>query len=252
MSAPVLRIGDRELTVIEGQPRIRDTDLGAWLGFERPRDIRKLIERWSSAPEGSSGSPPIAPIGRATVARSFSGRGRKAAHETPVTEYWLTRAEAVFLIVKSETSRALALTDHIIEVFLAAKGMLAPPPPSAPSLPGGPPPEELPVVALENRFSFLAIETREELLDEIEGMAAICRRAPMALQVAIARQLGSADSVVWAACRAELLAGLGQWAAEYGGTAMNTNLRPETRETSAHFAEQLACLLARAVRLLSD
>ena len=61
----VLTVGRWELSrwkdLGDGEPRVLDTDAAAVLGFEQPRDIRKLIKRtW---PEGSR------PIQRATVAR---------------------------------------------------------------------------------------------------------------------------------------------------------------------------------------
>ena len=245
MEPSVLRIGDRELTVIDGEPRARDLDLATWLGFDRPRNIRKLIERATRAGD-------MSPCCRSTVERQPTGPKGGGSREYESTTYWLTESESLLIASRSKTPKAVAVTKAVIAVFMAARrGLLAPPPPAR-SLPGGPPPSDIPAVALEHRFSYLFIETRAELLDEIEGMAAICRRAPMALQVAIARQLGDADPAAWAACRAELLAGLGEWAAEYGGMHLNTRVQPENREAAAHFAEQLACLLARAVRLLSD
>ncbi len=93
-------------------PRIRDIDLAERLGFEQPRMIRKIIARHVAAGN-------ISPIGRSTVERSFSGRGRKALHEIEVNEYWLSQEEALFITTQSETKRAVFVTKVMIAVFTA-------------------------------------------------------------------------------------------------------------------------------------
>ena len=100
------------------EPLIRDLNAAERLGFARPRDIRKLIERiW---PETER------PIGRATVARSFSGRGNKALHETTVTEFWLTEAQLLKVVTRSETKVADAIVDEMIAVYMAVRRGLIP------------------------------------------------------------------------------------------------------------------------------
>lgn len=96
---------------------VRDADLGARVGLGRPRDVRKLIERiW---PENRR------PIKRATVARWIAGKG--AARESVVDEYWLTEAQALKLIARSETKGAEAILDEMIAVCIAARrGLLRP------------------------------------------------------------------------------------------------------------------------------
>jgi predicted DNA-binding transcriptional regulator AlpA len=86
---------------IEGEPRIRDIDLATRLGFDRPRDIRKLIERHGDALDA------LGP--RATVARVING-GK-------ANEYYLNRKQAVFITAKSETAEATDITIEIIERF---------------------------------------------------------------------------------------------------------------------------------------
>lgn len=100
---------------VAGEPMVRDLELGERLGYERPRDIRKLIERMVA--DGK-----LNDIHRcATVARG--------AAPQPVTEFWLTEAQALKVAAKSETAPADALLDEMIRVFmLARRGQLPAPP----------------------------------------------------------------------------------------------------------------------------
>ena len=93
--------------------RILDTDLARKLGFSRPRDIRKLIERL--AKEGALSGIHV----RATVGRTSMPRG--GTRETEVNEYWLTLEEALFVTAKSETKTANEILKAIINVFLTAR-----------------------------------------------------------------------------------------------------------------------------------
>lgn len=105
------------------EPLIRDTDAAARLGFARPRDIRKLIERlW---PENAR------PIQRATVAhRNVRGGG---VQEYRVDEYWLTEAELLKLCARAETKVAEAVLDEMIAVYMAVRrGLLPRPSPAVP------------------------------------------------------------------------------------------------------------------------
>lgn len=91
------------LTLIahEGEPRIRDVDLADRLGFDRPRDIRKLIARHADS---------LAELGpRATVARVINGG--------EATEHLLNKKQAIFITAKSETPTATEITIEIIERF---------------------------------------------------------------------------------------------------------------------------------------
>lgn len=96
----------------DGQHRILDVELARRLGFGRPRDIRKLIERLAAAGE----LPGV--FQRATVARKeLSGN----LIETPVLEYWLNLEQAIFVTAKSETKTANEILRAVIAVFLKAQ-----------------------------------------------------------------------------------------------------------------------------------
>lgn len=104
----------------EDEPRVRDIDLAVRLGYERPRAVRDLIERLAREKKLNDSEL------RRTV-RQTAGR--------PSTEIWLTEAQALKVVAKSETAVADALLDEVIRVFmLARRGLLpqaAPPAPVA-------------------------------------------------------------------------------------------------------------------------
>lgn len=87
----------------QGEPRVQDLCLAAALGFDRPRDVRKLIERNSPELLAYSGLC-------ATVART-SGR--------PATEYWLTEPQALLVCMFARTDNAAAVRRQVIDVFMA-------------------------------------------------------------------------------------------------------------------------------------
>lgn len=105
---------DIELTEVDGEPRARDLDIAERLGFERPRDIRKLIER---------NLPEIESFGVcATVARTPDQRGGR-----PATEYWLTEEQALLVASRSDAENAPTVRRMLIKVFVAwRRGHLAP------------------------------------------------------------------------------------------------------------------------------
>jgi hypothetical protein len=110
----IVRAGGWNMTVwpeAGDEPRIRDIDAGARLGFERPRDIRKIIARiW----------PQSAGLHcRATVARQSTGNG--GVREYTVDEVWLTEAQLLKVIARSETPIAEAILDEMIEVYVAVR-----------------------------------------------------------------------------------------------------------------------------------
>ena len=90
--------------VVEGEPRIRDVDLAARLGFSIPVDIRKLIRRHEDD------------LGRlgvlATVAKTSTDAGGR-----PGTEFFLNRRQAIFVTTKSATPEATDITIEIIHRF---------------------------------------------------------------------------------------------------------------------------------------
>lgn len=90
------KIAEIPLTEIQGEPRARDLDIAERLGFDRPRDIRKLIERHAAE---------LATFGVcATVAQNHGGgRGR------PSTEFWLNEEQALLIATVSSATNAPAV-----------------------------------------------------------------------------------------------------------------------------------------------
>jgi len=213
-----MMLGDTALTVMEGEPRARDLDLARWLEFKDPHKIRKLIERWSRVPEGSTEPPVISPVSNpATVAR-FTKSG-KPRGEVASVEYWLSEPEAIFILSKSETPKAVAVTKAVIAVFMAARrGLLTPPVP--PALPA---PESSP---------------RDELLDEIETIAAIRGSGSLALCLAQYRQIGDGP-----ADHAALLAELGVVLAWYASAL--PRLGPDSQVFAVGLIERTARALVQ-------
>lgn len=102
---------DVRLSEIDGEPRARDTDIAQRLGFERPRDIRKLIERKMQEMQTFGTC--------ATVARVVRGNA--------VTEYWLNEEQALLIASVSDAERAPEVRAMLIRVFVAfRRGHLAP------------------------------------------------------------------------------------------------------------------------------
>lgn len=102
-----------QLTVqmVEGEPRVHDLMLAERLEFDRPRDIRKLIERNLPALEKHG----------TTCATVAHVRGNET------TEYWLNEAQALLICTKSNTAIAEEVTGEVIKVFIAWRhGELAP------------------------------------------------------------------------------------------------------------------------------
>lgn len=102
-------------------PRALDLDIAKRLGFDRPRDIRKLIERNKAELERFGIC--------ATVAQNHSGgRGR------PTNEYWLNEEQSLLIATLSETEKAAEVRHMLIKVFVAwRRGDLRPVEVSEPS-----------------------------------------------------------------------------------------------------------------------
>jgi len=98
-------ISQHDLQVIESEPRIHDLRLGERLEFERPRDIRKLIERNIEELERYGRL-------RHHGATSHNGPGARS-----VEEYWLNEAQALIICMKSDAPRAADVREEIIYVF---------------------------------------------------------------------------------------------------------------------------------------
>jgi hypothetical protein len=93
---------------IDGEPRVRDIDLAERLGFDRPRDIRKLIER--NLPEVETFG-----LARRRGASIKSGKGRVS----DVVEFWLNEEQALLVATLSQAERAPAVRAMLIRVFVA-------------------------------------------------------------------------------------------------------------------------------------
>lgn len=91
---------------VDGNARVRDTDLADFLGYERPADIRELIGRHVDGEK-------LCGDGVIRTVRKNAGRGR------PALEYWLTREQALFVVFKCDLPKANELTKTVIERFLA-------------------------------------------------------------------------------------------------------------------------------------
>lgn len=104
-----------DLSSIEGLPtssdfpdgvrRVRDKDLGRWLGYPDPSDCRELVRRLLR-----SGKLNDSAVLR--VARKTSTKGGR-----PTEEYWLTRPQAQKVVVYSETDKGDEMLDLLIMVF---------------------------------------------------------------------------------------------------------------------------------------
>lgn len=105
----------QDLQVIEGKPRVLDLKIAERLEFERPRDIRKLIERNL---ERLSRRGEVCAI----MAQTTDIGGR------PGTEFWLTKWQAIKICMWSEAPKADTVQDEIADVFDAyTDGKLVPP-----------------------------------------------------------------------------------------------------------------------------
>lgn len=92
------------ITTIDNEPRVFDLDVADALGFERPRDIRPLIER--NAIELSRYG-----ILRRHTAKS-GGRGR------PAFEYHLNEGQALLIATFSRTEKAANVRETLIRAFM--------------------------------------------------------------------------------------------------------------------------------------
>lgn len=102
----VLHEGGLEFHATDGEPRIRDLDLAEMLGYERPHEIRRLIERHRDR------------LGLfVTMTKSHGGR--------PGVEHWLTERQALFVTTQSRTERSADISMLLVDAFLAVRQQLA-------------------------------------------------------------------------------------------------------------------------------
>jgi len=103
MQNALTKIEGWNLHEVNGEPAIKDIDLGKKLGYERPRDIRKLIRR-------------IEENGNFNGALPWSTHEIISGNETKV--FYLTEKQALKVISRSETETAFKIMDEVIDVFL--------------------------------------------------------------------------------------------------------------------------------------
>lgn len=101
-----LALTSSDLRPFEDAPRIKDLRLAEALGFEQPRDIRKLIKRNIARLEQHGQVC-------AMMARTSSKGGR------PTFEYWLNERQAYRLCMWSAAANADAVQEQMVEVFYA-------------------------------------------------------------------------------------------------------------------------------------
>jgi hypothetical protein len=118
MGALALRPAD--LREFGGQPRVQDLRLAEVLGFERPRDIRKLIQRHFSRLEAHGEIC-------ATVAQIKPDQANPRGAGRRATEYHLNERQAYRICMWSDAPNADAVQEQMVEVFFAWRhGKLAP------------------------------------------------------------------------------------------------------------------------------
>ena len=89
----------------DGEPRVRDTDLGKFLGMAQPRNIRSLIASYSDT------------LGRRTERVRLSDNRNGQV----LNEEFLTEEQTVFITAKSGTATANAILKKVIGIFIEAR-----------------------------------------------------------------------------------------------------------------------------------
>lgn len=102
----------------DAEPRVRDLDLGARLGYDRPRKFRELVARMRR--DGVFSEKECRPVvGRYEVGNQGGSK--------EVVEYHLDQTGALLAIMRSDTEAARAITRQVVDVFLAYRdGTLKP------------------------------------------------------------------------------------------------------------------------------
>lgn len=99
----------RDLSVVKGEPRVRDIMLAERLEFARVRDLRKIINRSHSE---------LSRYGE--VSRHHGAKpGRGTSGGRPQSGFYLNEAQALLVCMFSQTDRAGDVRQQLIEVFLA-------------------------------------------------------------------------------------------------------------------------------------
>ncbi len=95
----------------DGEFRIRDIELAERLGYDQPRDIRKIISRMVETGELSGIQM------RATVALIEKRGAIRGTEAREVNEYWLDRIEALLVVMRSDAPNAIPMRRVIADVF---------------------------------------------------------------------------------------------------------------------------------------
>lgn len=91
----------------DGAPMVKDLDVARWLGFERLREFRRLIERHLES---------LGEVSRYRDAKPPSPSGGR-----PGAGYLLREEQALYLAAKSETPNARQVLKAMIVVFMEAR-----------------------------------------------------------------------------------------------------------------------------------
>jgi hypothetical protein len=98
----------------DGIPRVRDVDLGEWLGLSKPTDIRRNIRKLIST-EFLNDSD----VARETRQQNV-GPVAHSAFGRETTEFWLTESQAMIVTARSESAKAVGMVKMLVAVFEAA------------------------------------------------------------------------------------------------------------------------------------
>jgi len=110
---PAVPLSIHDLRVVQGEACFLDRRLSDRLGYDRPRHFRRLIERNRSELEKRFGTLRL---------REDVGVNRPQGGGTYESQFWLTKAQALFIITRSDATYALDVVEEIITVFLAVAG----------------------------------------------------------------------------------------------------------------------------------
>jgi hypothetical protein len=100
----IIILNPTDLTVIDNEPRVQDLRLADALGFDRLRNIRKLIAKHAKALEKWG-------LLRLEQTSPSASGGR------PSKAYWLNERQALYITAKSDTETAADVTVAMVEVF---------------------------------------------------------------------------------------------------------------------------------------
>jgi len=113
--AKVVTADGWELRVVDDEePRILDLDLATRLGFKRREKVRDLIKS-------------LVITGKLNAGAVFTAPGKTSEKGgRPAIQHWLSEAGALKVIAKSETKKADAILDEVIDVYIKVRRGLMP------------------------------------------------------------------------------------------------------------------------------